>query len=289
MKKIIKLSLFLALTSLLITGCGKNNKDSTTESPVTPTDTLPSTGGGDTTGLDPTPTEYVLSYYQSISDTLSGDDLKTALYNLIHPKKCTTAYSAIWNYLPYCDAYEPDSSSSNKVTAFYRGTGGSQSEMNKEHVWPKSRGGHAIDGDPHMVRPTYNKDNSGRGNDFFNQSPTSYDPNEFGASQYRGICARIIFYCAVQEKDKLWLVDKTDDSTISTTTGSMGKLSTLLRWNLQYDVDWTEQLRNDVLSGQRAVRGKSWHFNRNPFIDHPSYACRIWGSTNSETRQICGM
>ena len=143
---------------------------------------------------DPILTDSVAqNYYKDISTTSTGSELMQELYDLIHPKKCSTAYGSIWNYLPYCDAFKPDDSSDSQITAFYRGTGGSQGEMNKEHVWPKSRGGASVEGDPHMVRPTFTKDNSGRGNDFYNASPTSYDPNEFNAPQYRGICARIIF------------------------------------------------------------------------------------------------
>ncbi len=47
----------------------------------------------------------------------------------------------------------------------------------------------------------------------------------------------------------------------------MGKLSNFLKWNLEYPIDETEILRNEVLSGTRKVKGKSFSFNRNPFID----------------------
>lgn len=138
-----------------------------------------------------------------------------------------------------------------------------------------------------MVRPTYNKDNSGRGNDFFNEKPTSYDPSSLGSEKYRGIAARIIFYCAVQEYKSLTLVDKTTDGTVNTTQGTMGKLSTLLKWNLEYPIDDTEILRNEVLSGARKVKGQSFKFNRNPFIDDRTLACKIWGDYNESTKNVC--
>ena len=62
----------------------------------------------------------------------------------------------------------------------------------------------------------------------------------------------------------------------------MGKLSTLLIWNLKYDIDDSELLRNDVLF-------EKYNHCRNPFIDDRNYACRIWGTTNAATRQACGM
>ena len=73
----------------------------------------------------------------------------------------------------------------------------------------------------------------------------------------------------------------------------MGKLSDLLEWNLAYlpttsstasTAYRVEQNRNEVIYSHPDLQG-----NRNPFIDHPEYACRIWGGTNSTTRQICGM
>ena len=69
----------------------------------------------------------------------------------------------------------------------------------------------------------------------------------------------------------------------------------MLKWNLEYQPSNTtftgendiarraELNRNDVIQNDPQGQG-----NRNPFIDHPEYACRIWGNTNSKTKQICG-
>ncbi len=308
MKFIKKASILVCTSILLLISCNKtlgNNSSSTsisisnaiieevnsstTSSNNISSNTINSQNTSYSQGLEGDPiltNEVAKQYYRNISKTSTGNKLIVELYNLIHPKKCKTSYSAIWDYLPYCDA-NPNNPNSDDIIAFYRGTPGKKGSMNKEHVWPSSRGGKSIEGDPHMVRPTFTSDNSGRGNDFYNESPTSYDPNEFGAAQYRGIAARIIFYCAVQEYQKLTLVDKTTDKTISRTEGTMGKLSTLLKWNLEYPIDETEILRNEVLSGARKVKGISFSFNRNPFIDDRSLACRIWGNTNSETLKVC--
>lgn len=307
MKSKIKLGLTLVIALATLSACGNkeisaippnisNSQVSVNSSSVGGISSKPSnsTSDGnisitypDALDGDPIKSDTVAqNYYKNISNTKTGQDLIIDLYNLIHPKKCKTAYGSIWDYLPYCDA-DPQNPSSGKVIAFYRGTPASKSDMNKEHVWPSSRGGQAIEGDPHMVRPTLTKDNSGRGNDFYNENPTSYDPAELGAPEYRGIAARIIFYCAVQEYKNLTLVDKTTDSTIDRTHGTMGKLLTLLKWNIEYPVDETEILRNEVLSGARSVNGRSFNFNRNPFIDNRAFACRIWGDTNAETRSVC--
>lgn len=218
---------------------------------------------------------YSGTYYNQISDELRGKDLLLQLDNLLdstsHPTINFTYKGLMSEVFPYTDGKD------GKLYAFYRGTLASSGSMNREHVWPNSRGGNYIERDPHMVRPTLTSDNSGRGNAFYNESG-NYDPGEFGAYQYRGICARIIFYCAVKAQENgLNLVDKNTDST---SNKSMGKLSTLLKWNLEYDIDATEIQRNDVLYTK-------FKHNRNPFIDDRNYACKIWGDTNAETRGVC--
>lgn len=218
---------------------------------------------------------YSGTYYNQISDELRGKDLLLQLDNLLdstsHPTINFTYKGLMSEVFPYTDG------KNGKLYAFYRGTLASSGSMNREHVWPNSRGGNYVERDPHMVRPTLTSDNSGRGNAFYNESG-NYDPGEFGAYQYRGICARIIFYCAVKAQENgLNLVDKNTDST---SNKSMGKLSTLLKWNLEYDIDATEIQRNDVLYTK-------FKHNRNPFIDDRNYACKIWGDTNAETRGVC--
>lgn len=218
---------------------------------------------------------YSGTYYNQISDELRGKDLLLQLDNLLdstsHPTINFTYKGLMSEVFPYTDGKD------GKLYAFYRGTLASSGSMNREHVWPNSRGGNYVERDPHMVRPTLTSDNSGRRNAFYNESG-NYDPGEFGAYQYRGICARIIFYCAVKAQENgLNLVDKNTDST---SNKSMGKLSTLLKWNLEYDIDATEIQRNDVLYTK-------FKHNRNPFIDDRNYACKIWGDTNAETRGVC--
>lgn len=218
---------------------------------------------------------YSGTYYNQISDELRGKDLLLQLDNLLdstsHPTINFTYKGLMSEVFPYTDGKD------GKLYAFYRGTLASSGSMNREHVWPNSRGGNYVERDPHMVRPTLTSDNSGRVNAFYNESG-NYDPGEFGAYQYRGICARIIFYCAVKAQENgLNLVDKNTDST---SNKSMGKLSTLLKWNLEYDIDATEIQRNDVLYTK-------FKHNRNPFIDDRNYACKIWGDTNAETRGVC--
>ncbi|HBD06591.1 MAG TPA: hypothetical protein DCY93_04195, partial [Firmicutes bacterium] len=220
---------------------------------------------------------YNGNYYTSIDDDARGDTLKMSLYNLLAKTNMPSnfSYKNLWDIFPDTDGVP---GRSGYYYAFYTGKETARGDMNREHVWPDSRGGNYAERDPHMVRPALSADNSGRGNAFYNLG-SNYDPGSLGNNNYRGIAARIIFYCAVKyQNNGLNLVDKTTDSTGNL---SMGKLSTLLEWNLEYDIDKTEIQRNEALYTK-------YNWVRNPFIDDRNYACKIWGNVNSTTRAVCG-
>ena len=215
-------------------------------------------------------------YYKNIDVTSSTllSDLRS-----LNSKKMTftVGYKNMWNYFNKTD-YDP--ADKTKVLAYYNNKSSTKADMNKEHVWPKSRGGNLIEGDIHVIRPTLTSDNSSRGNSFYvegkNSTTDGWDPKAGGlVERYRGDAARIVFYGAIASSS-LKLVDLENDNT---SNNSMGKLSDLLKWNLQYPVVQTELNRNN---GAEDIQG-----NRNPFIDNPGFACAIWGATNEKTKQIC--
>lgn len=222
-------------------------------------------------------------YYESIDA-----DSKTLLkdLNALNKSKQTkkVGYTAMLS-TPSRGFYLTDpGSGKSTITTFYSGrshvgTGG----LNREHVWPDSRGGNLVEDDIHMVRPTLTAENGSRGNSFYVEGKCTghdgWDPakEDFGDETYRGDAARIIFYCAIANTN-LTIVDKESDNTSNNT---MGKLSDLLRWNLKYPVLDREMIRN---KGAQELQG-----NRNPFIDHPEYACKIWGTKTAATRKACGL
>lgn len=224
---------------------------------------------------------YTGDYYKGISSSLTGRDLLLALDDLLDSTARFSGftYKKLFTYFIYTDAYDYENIGNGQIASFYSGNKSTQGSMNREHVWPNSRGGSAVENDPHMTRPTITAENSARGNDFFNESPTSWDPASFNNEKYRGIAARVIFYCSVKAQESgLKLVDYKTDSTANK---SMGRLSTLLKWNIEYPVDDSELLRNNYLA--------SLNWCRNPFIDDRNYACKIWGNTNDTTRALCGI
>ena len=246
-----------------------------------------------TTSLPPD----VDDYYASISDSLTGEALLGALRSLNKTKrKSTVGYSAMGtspagqfkytDYDPSTVKYDENGQPyGTKIISFY--SGNPTSNFNREHVWPKSHGGNLVESDIHMPRPTIASENGSRGNSFYVEGKcdqaSGWDPamESFGKEDYRGDSARIIFYCCIAS-DKLSLIEAESHTTSNSNRDNlMGKLSDMLSWNLRYAVQDREQRRND---GAEYLQG-----NRNPFIDHPEYACRIWGTANDKARQVCGM
>lgn len=65
-----------------------------------------------------------------------------------------------------------------------------------------------------------------------------------------------------------------------TMTGMMA-FEIALKWHLEHPITTRDINRNEVVY---KLQG-----NRNPFVDHPEYACKIWGTKSSATRQLCGL
>ncbi len=199
------------------------------------------------------------------------------------------------NTIQYDDKGQPYGT---KLLSFYSGK--STTSYNKEHVWPNSRGGGSkkgksgapyVENDIYMPRPTINEENTDRGNSSFvegmNHSSNGWDPVTAFAKtigvydSIRGECARIIFYCMTVNGNLRIVDDANIDFSGEGGRVTIGKLSDMLRWNLLNPVNEREVRRQ---SGGQYLQG-----NRNAFVDHPEYACKIWGNTNSTTKSICGM
>jgi len=232
-------------------------------------------------------------YYGSISDSMSGSSLLSALnsINNQHRKK-TMGYGGHRNWYRYTEIdWTGKENKEGKMFGFYdnalvKSTWDNQATWNHEHVWPKSLGGDRVEDDIHMPRPASVSINSERGNMYYAASG-GYDPGQYDAN-YRGVAARIILYCAIADTGL-----SLNDSSGGSGSKAMGKLSDLLKWNLQYAPNKSENAplamrieanRNKVIYTMEGLQG-----NRNPFIDHPEYACKIWGTTNSATKSACGM
>ncbi len=294
-------------------GGGTTQSSSGTTTSSTTGQTTTSSGGGDI-GFPTYPNHDGDTYYSSIDSTESGNTLLTALRTLnLSRRQSTVGYSSMGTspsgQFKYTD-YDPSSTVKydingqpygTRISSFYTYT--SATSWNREHVWPNSHGGGKKgtagspypDQDIHMPRPTISSENSNRGNSYFVEgmchTANGWDPVTAGYNaNSRGEAARITFYC-VLVNSKLTIGPFNINTELTGTdpvTGqaykkgcTMGNIETLLKWNRDYAVTDREKNRNE---GAEYLQG-----NRNAFVDHPEYACKIWGGVNSTTRSICGM
>ena len=232
---------------------------------------------------------YSGSYYNSITANDGGTALGTKLHNLMMSTHSTyVSYSSLTTTLKSTDS-----------KCFY--TGQSYSSFNREHVWPQAKskdGNNQLFGqsyagaDIHHIRASIDTYNSYRGSTMF--APIFGTPmtinytgggvvkfgsgNNYGvtepADSRKGDVARIIMY--------VYMHYGTDFGG-TLTTGITGKLyitgvigansqadcfKLLRKWNAEDPVSSEEMSRNETAFQKQG--------NRNPFIDHPSFADRIW-------------
>ena len=235
----------------------------------------------------------IAEYYANIDSSLSGEALLTSLRSLnLSMRKTEVGYNAMstsasgmYKWTDYDPAYVKFNSDGipygTRILSFYSGK--STTNFNREHTWPKSRNGSLVEDDIFMTRPTITEENSDRGNSVYVTGMASdsdgWDPvtafgNNIGNYEsIRGECARIIFYC-MTATDGLVLNDEKKNQG-----NNMGKITDLIKWACENPVNDREKRRN--------VGGEYKQGNRNAFVDHPEYACKIWGNHNSETKAAC--
>lgn len=267
-------------------GTSSSTSSGTTSGTTSTTGTTTTSGGGDST-----------DYYPASLESLTGSELRSALNSLNNKKReSTVGYDPMGtttsspfkytDYDPSSVKYDENGQPYGTVfVSFY--SGNTMTSFNKEHVWPKSHGGNLVEADIHHTRPTINAENSARGNSFYvegmKDQSKGWDPamESFGDETYRGEAARIIFYSAIASLT-LNLTELTYHETSNNNRDNlMGQMSCMLDWSLRYPVTDRERRRNE---GAEYLQG-----NRNPFIDHPEYACRIWGGENDATKKVCGI
>jgi len=206
----------------------------------------------------------------------------------------TAGTTDVWDILKVSDR---DPSNPANVILFYTGWSVNAAQeyadgagWNREHVWAKSHGAFSEDTpgpgtDCHHLRPSDISVNAARGNLYFDYAETEYiDPSgptgcKINISKYvweprnveKGDAARMIFYMAVRYEgdDGFPNLEVVDYIPTNYASPLFGDLSTLMEWNLLDPVDAFEMNRNNVVY--------SYQNNRNPFIDHPEYAGKIWG------------
>lgn len=248
----------------------------------------------DEEGTTPTPppiplpgasSKYDSTYYKLVLQ-LNGKELKSQLNDIIKVQEVLN-YDEVWQALRDTDQ---DPKNSNNVILLYTGrsqsktsNGGASDNWNREHVWAKSHGDFGTANGPgtdlHHLRPTDVSVNADRGNlDFDNggsaheEAPLCrYDDDSWEPRDaVKGDVARMLFYMAVRYEGQDGEVDLELNNKVNNGKDPFfGKLSVLLEWNKKDPVDSFEMNRNNVIF-------EKYQENRNPFIDHPEWADKIW-------------
>lgn len=231
-----------------------------------------------------------VDYYAPLDTSSNGATFRSKLDQLItetHKKK--TSYDGLRDVFKTADA---DPNKSGNIIWFYSGTSvafnGTFGSTNREHVWPKD-GGKAFSAtsdagsDAHHLRPTEQNLNSTRGSRQFGEVPTiasnivkqagstSYEnlcyvaDNVFYPGEgYRGATARILMYVETRWGDEFHLNFVLGQGKSKT----IGDIETLMKWHYQEPPTAEEMRRNEAVY---KIQG-----NRNPFIDHPEFATKIY-------------
>jgi len=233
--------------------------------------------------------------YYSGTDGKFGNSLKSQLHYIIrnHVRfPYSSSSTDTWDILKQSDK---DTTNPANVILIYTGwTLDGEAEYNngngwnREHVWPNSHGfpnsGDTAYTDVHHLRPSNiavngargNKDFDNGGNQYFTGGqPTncftdgdSWEPRP----EVKGDIARMVMYMASRYEGFSGYDLELVDYTGTPSQPILGKQSTLLAWNRQDPPDDYERNRNEVIY--------SYQHNRNPFVDHPEFADRIYNSGN---------
>jgi len=231
-------------------------------------------------------------YYNS-TEGLTGNELKLALHNIIKGHHKIT-YSQIWDAFWSTDnkgngiVWDMYSNQTFHLGSDECGTYDNEGDCyNREHSWPQSwfNDQSTPRCDLHHIFATDGYVNNRRGNNPFGEvssaTYTSSNGSKLGQcktsgysgvvfepiNQYKGDLARAIMYMSVRyyKEDSGWgSSGMTNKSEIKPWAIAM-----LLRWHQQDPVSQKEIDRNNVIY-------EDYQYNRNPFIDNPEFAFRIW-------------
>jgi endonuclease I len=245
------------------------------------------------------------SYYNDVDLTLTGIALKNELAT-----KITSTHT---NTLSYSDAREAlkivdlDPGQTTNVLLLYGFSsglcpansgsdsehrrrnkssfgGGANCEWNREHTYPKSLGtpnlGTSGPGaDAHHLRSTDVGRNGTRGSKRFADGSGNsgvVGSNWYPGDEWKGDVARMMMYMYLRYGNRC-LPDNVGVGAAVANDANM--IDLFLQWNAEDPVSTYEENRNNYLELTSNTYGQG---NRNPFIDNPYFATKIWGGTPAE-------
>lgn len=252
------------------------------------------------------------SYYNNVNLNLTGLTLKEELaVKIINTHTRTLFYEQIWNASKATDVNPnnptevlllygwengTDSDVTNDRSRNKESNGGSTGNWNREHVYSRSLGtpnlGEAGPGaDAHHLRPSDVQRNSSRGNrKFSNASGNSGASSEiytdpidgtnsagwYPGDEWKGDVARMMMYMYLRYGNRC-LPTNVGLGSNANTPDDM--IDLFLKWNAEDPVSDFERQRNTY---HENINNPEAQGNRNPFIDNPRLATRIWGGPLAE-------
>ena len=251
---------------------------------------------------------YYLNAPNAIDFTLNGIALKDALSLKISNNTTALPYSSssfdTWDALMQTDVNPQNSSQVLLIYGWENGTdndvrndrerdinnnGGSSGQWNREHVFPKSLATPSLQtGNPgpgtdiHNLRPSDVQWNSARGNLKFATGSGNSGPvggNWYPGDEWKGDVARIIMYMYLRYDGNGSSIEETQCLPSVVGVGNAvaidaNMIDLFLQWNVDDPVSDVERQRNPVSENRQN--------NRNPFIDNPFLATKIWGGPAAE-------
>lgn len=243
------------------------------------------------------PYTYSGNYYDSINansltDGLNGT-LRTSLTELIYPAGFYTYSGDGSTDLGYVlKNVDEDPNNSSNMVLFYthnsitKVNSSGAANWNREHCWPQNLsnnnwGESKAGADLLHIRPTYSTTNSERSNlkygtvssgsvltynnmQYGKKNSTYFEPMDFS----KGDAARIIMY--------VWTAYKNTYSNLPEITKTFSSYEEMIEWHILDVPDELEGNRNDYSETSRQK-------NRNPYVDHPEWGCRVFKDKISDS------
>ena len=238
------------------------------------------------------------TYYSTIDFSKNGNELKTQLTALItnthivNLPYTATGTTDVWDALSQTDL-DPDNGNNVLLVYGYNDTDGIASTDRtrgvnaqchtsscnglwvREHTFPRSLGtpnlGYDMAGsDAHHLRAIDSQMNSLRSNRIYDNGSGNAgvltNGNWYPGDEWKGDIARMMMYMYVRYPTQCLSTIVGAGSTSYSNYGDMPNI--FLDWNVQDPVSQYEKNRNAVLE---TIQG-----NRNPFIDNPYLATKVW-------------
>ncbi|QOD61061.1 endonuclease [Polaribacter haliotis] len=241
------------------------------------------------------------SYYSDVDLNLTGLSLKDELATkIINTHARFLSYDQVWDASKATDVNPENSSQVLLVYGWENGSdsdgtndrerginnnGGSVGQWNREHVYARSLGnpnlGESGPGsDAHHLRPSDTQRNSSRNNEKFAEGSgvQSLRTNNgwYPGDEWKGDVARMMMYMYLRYGSRC-LPSNIGIGDNSATPDDM--IDLFLKWNAEDKVSDFEKQRNTYHENTSNLEAQG---NRNPFIDNPRLATRIWGGPEAE-------